>query len=478
MPPKLKAEVQKELRERVSGIVNGIIFRRVSSQPEAKSLVRFRLWDNGSTSREINPESFDHLTDDDLFRRVSEGCDKFHAFTHSKTLQGQEDPPSIRDLAFFLGSTNFCQPDMRNGILSPGEYTHPPRVCTNPTMPRVNDLVAIVLSPETEENIKKGIYRHRGKDGEMKGSTTCPADRWFVCSEQFMKACTAITNDWHPSFDAIIKKKGGRNEKIKVVKKFEPTQEEKENTLRGKFMSSNRLCTNGGLKYKIAFTDTYGLPPPVEEMNKRFHYHRFEYSSVRWVDILACLVLMCRYGELPCGDNVPNNVDPSLPKRKKWDLPSGFVLKILHRYTEESNLVNSLENDKNTQQWIKFLDAKDDNDFTTKLCDMALPIEYNESEALDTMQSPPPEEKNLKFSDNAWRPETPETDSTKTKSPTPEESIKPPVMWSKIAKVKPAIEKVAIVEQPKKTKDIIAYKPVRKTVDWGKIASDEEEADW
>jgi len=130
---------------------------------------------------------------------------------------------------------------------------------------------------------------------------------WFNCSDQFLRAWTMLMHDEHESF-----------------KYREPR-------LKKYMFSGNRLCTHSFLKWKMAHQQNR-LDLPPKEISKRFYHLRTEFVSRQWVHVYAALVLMVRYGELPCTYNIPNNANND-PKLIRWNLPSGFVTHILKKYT-------------------------------------------------------------------------------------------------------------------------------------------------
>lgn len=164
-------------------------------------------------------------------------------------------------------------------------------------MPRVGDLIC------------GRVAKTKSEDGKDRYHFS----QWFICSDQFLHAWTAIL---YPECVSL--------------RRYEDDDDAK---VRRYLMSGNRLCTNSYLKYMAGAHDS-GVAVPLEERRKRFYVLRTEETSITHVHIYAALVLMIRYHELPSEHNVPNNLNGD-PKLKGWSLPAGWLEMMVQRYAIE-----------------------------------------------------------------------------------------------------------------------------------------------
>jgi hypothetical protein len=100
-------------------------------------------------------------------------------------------------------------------------------------------------------------------------------------------------------------------------------REQREMKLKEKLFSGNRLMTNTWLKTKLAHEQNNEVFPREESIKAYWHL-RCDNASRYYVDVFAALVLISRYGELPCASNVPNTKDGGF-QRIMWNLPTDFV---------------------------------------------------------------------------------------------------------------------------------------------------------
>src|SRR5579862_2483818 len=240
----------------------------------------------------------------------------------------REEPSIIENKPIFLHSNNYDQFDFT--INCDVEFYNNKDLC-RPITPMPGDLIFIFLSNKTIEN-----YSNTPQNRYIN------ADKWFVASEQFLRAWTAVMYDNHETFY-----------------KWFPANTEEINPaiLREKFLSGGRLMTNSFRKHYLSCIDNK-KEITQSDVKQKFWYLRTEYASCQYVDIYAAIVLLAKYGELPCILNVPNNKD-SENRRLSWDLPFNFI----------SNLFNAcMKGDIseikiiNYEKWKNFVDS--DNIFT------------------------------------------------------------------------------------------------------------------
>jgi len=300
-------EIREFLKNKLSGGEDGkVAFRRVS-RVLAKDPVSIKK----IISPNEKPESLRSLkgvSKAEMERHIQADYRSFFGFTYGRAIR--DEPEEIVDKELFFHSENYSQVDATIDFTF--GFSKDRRLCT-PIAPVVGDLIFVFLSNKTLSSIS---------DSDKKNTRV---DAWFVVSDQFLRAWTAIMYDWHETFDRIIAN--------------DTPEEEKEFALREKLFSGNRLMTNAWLKHKLALGATGEVMSPEESASRYWHL-RTEYASKRWVDCWAAMVLIGRYGELPCPVNVPNNRNEG-PQRVSWDLPREFVSVLLTRGTVESSICES-----------------------------------------------------------------------------------------------------------------------------------------
>ena len=162
------------------------------------------------------------------------------------------------------------------------------------------------------------------------------AQRWFYCSEQFLRAWTLIMYTEHDSFEKYVPPKSER-----LDDEEEEYLNEASDVYRRKVFAGNHVCTNNYRKYILACEDN-DQQPDDEEITKRFYRFSYEKPAREWCHFYAALVLIIRYQEQPTNvndkgyGNVPNNLSGEL-YNKRWDLPEWFehfIADLCLAYTE------------------------------------------------------------------------------------------------------------------------------------------------
>lgn len=134
--------------------------------------------------------------------------------------------------------------------------------------------------------------------------------KWFIASEQFLRMWSAVM--FGKNYTSLMK-----------------LCKNKPETLRDKIFSGNYVCSNSFRKWLLAH-EQQGLPVDPVQYEKRYYRLRTELVNNPYVHTYAAIVLMCLYHELPNENNVPCSKDtPQAPGIKKWDLPEGFVQKLI-----------------------------------------------------------------------------------------------------------------------------------------------------
>jgi hypothetical protein len=267
--------------------------------------------------------SLDGIPEKIIKKNVELKYSNFAGFTSSRAIR--EEPTEYLDKEIYINSNNYCQLDLTLDFTF--KFNKVSQL-SNPFTPQHGDLIFIFIFNKTVTN---NVY-------PTKKSIKPRADFWCIVSEQFLHAWTLIQYDWHESFDKLIS--------------ISTPVEKKEATLREKMFSGNRLMTNSWLKYKLATEDS-GKTLSIEESKERYWYLRTEYASRKWVDIYAAIVLVGRYGELPCPSNIPNNKS-TIPDRCSWNLPDVFMTKFLQKSLEGCEITNHL---LNYDKWASYSNA-------------------------------------------------------------------------------------------------------------------------
>jgi len=268
--------------------------------------------------------SLEDISPDIVKKNIEIRYSKFSGFTSPKPIRDENEEYSDKEI--YIHSNNYCQVDLTFDFTF--KFNKARQLCS-PVTPQHGDLIFIFIS----NKIPNKIVSKPGKK-----SLKPKADFWCIVSEQFLHAWTLIQYDWHESFDKLIA--------------MNTPAEKKEASLREKIFSGNRLMTNSWLKYKLAIEDS-GEKLTTEESKKRYWHLRTEFASRKWVDIYAAIVLVCRYGELPCPVNVPNSKSVS-PIRLSWNLPDIFMTMLLQKSLEKSFILDFIPN---YDQWVNYSDT-------------------------------------------------------------------------------------------------------------------------
>lgn len=277
--------VQSTLLKNLRANLGKLIFRRVSrvfSYRKDMTEVNYHTTEDGKTSvckqLDIHEYRDKNYTKDEIERNIEYKHKMFYFFASEAPLR---DNDNWGRQEIYCASNNYSQVDLTGECTLGFSIDRLMRV--NYVAPRPGDLVCMEVQPPT------------------KGRKNPEAKFWMTCSEQFMRMWTLVMYDNHASFEA-----GG----------VEPR-------MREKYMSGNRLATNGFLKWCLAHRQN-NILPDVAEAKKRFWRLRTEYVSKKWVHLYAAIVLLARYGEFPTPKNVPMNLGEG-PSMTEWDIPRGFL---------------------------------------------------------------------------------------------------------------------------------------------------------
>lgn len=284
-----RSVIRKFLQNKLSGeYLDGFfIFRRAMAVTYPKNV--YPIYTKHSLPNEEPKTVFpSNISRKELEKSIQIDCETFHGITYSRAIR--DEPYNIYGKEIAFDASTFRNFDI-TGLTFSFERV-------KAITPIDGDLVCIFLSRETCER----------SYGDNRNYERPVADAWFIVSDQYLRAYTAIMYDVHDALTSLIPKT--------------TTQDQKEEKLKEKLFSGNRLMTNTWLKTKLAHEDNGSVFPREASIEAYWHL-RCDNASKYWVDVLASLVLISRYGELPCSTNVPNTKDGGL-QRKSWNLPESF----------------------------------------------------------------------------------------------------------------------------------------------------------
>jgi hypothetical protein len=302
--PKISSVNQDNVRAFLQFILNGskvgqTFFRRVEKVIGHDFISASKIQTPHLPVVKISQHEFEKLPKSVVDKNVQVKFRTFHGFTKFNSVR--DEPDCVRGRPIFFHSKNFRQFDLTHDMSF--NFSSDKRL-NNHSTPMEGDLLFVFLSNQTIDSLEKGISVSKLPN----------ADMWFIASEQFLRAYTAILYDWHETFDLMTNVP------------MDAPRDIKEEALKYKLFSGNKLMTNSWAKYHLSHEAEGKLVSQQDSIDK-FWNLRTEYSSKRWVDIWCALVLAARYGELPCHQNVPNN--KAGPQRVSWDIPKNLVSKLV-----------------------------------------------------------------------------------------------------------------------------------------------------
>lgn len=303
--PNLPSVYAKQLRDALRSAFKGWIFRKtqriitkdgnmekvVSYFPTSDGKAKYNTYSpreyfNDKAKRKWGPKEHE--------QNLEFHYSSFYCFTSNRPYPCDINDDPYSGIQIMCHSNSYAEIDMIDFEYRSKKRTVPPRK---------DDLLCIL---PVEDNKKR-----------------LTAKAWFVCSGQFYHMVNAIMFDDHPSF------KGKEELRLKNF-----------------LMSGNRLMSNTYMKWVFCHIDN-DLYLGEKEMDKLYRRMRTETYSIKWVHVYAALVLMARYEELPCWDNIPNNSSSGplmkywkeihgqeeWPPMKYWSLPPKYIKDILEKWT-------------------------------------------------------------------------------------------------------------------------------------------------
>jgi hypothetical protein len=280
------------LRQKFRGDGDGCYFFR-----------RFNKLNNSSAhpisiTRNFGPDVYETLNnlegldEDTIKKSIDIKYNWFSGFTDSRQIRDEHEALLNKDI--YIHSNDYAQIDMSLNYTF--KLSNVKQLNSHIT-PQQDDLLFLYVSNSSLQSILRNTTSQQ--NGTVLNTNAPPkkhlkprADMWCIVSEQFLRAWTLVCYDWHDSFNKIIP--------------INTPVECREDALRQKLFIGNKLMTNSWLKRKLAL-QANGKSMSVTESREKYWHLRTEYVSRKWVDVYAAIVLISRYGELPCPVNVPNN---------------------------------------------------------------------------------------------------------------------------------------------------------------------------
>ena len=286
--------------------MRNFVFRRVGSvRPDPDFYLGTSYMspdENGNVKQEWYPQGTlaPDFTQDEILKNVSVYYRKYSGLTAPRALRDEEPRCRNKPIEFNFG--NHMEFDLVNFKFVPFEMGK-----ENFKLPRKGDMVC-------------GLVASTGLEGETRNKRPY-FKYWFTCSEQFFRFWTAVMFDCHDSFTMG---------KVKDEDGYEDIVELSDEQIHRNFFKGNHLMTNTFRKYVLSCEQT-GLIAAHEEIKNRFWDLRTERMSRDYVHVYCALLLILRYGRIPCPYNVPSNMGTG-PWMTKWDIPDGWIDTIAQKY--------------------------------------------------------------------------------------------------------------------------------------------------
>ena len=295
-----KNALRDSLKSKFTSNQGVVLFRRIDTViPEGDPKV-YKFFCNGEHTQVTEWTNTDLQKDHVILHK------SFWCVTYNQNIR--EEPKSTFRRKIRLPSDNHYDVNILRDDVFVKEPSQAPT-------PNKNDLAFIFISYNS--------IRKAGGNGNL------IADKWGLVSEQFLRFSNLIKCDWCKAFD-------------EVVPKTTPV-EERETILRQKLISGkNRIATSTWMKWSQTITDYEGVIDEVDSV-KRFFLIKTERNSSAFTDVYLALVLMARYGEIPCPANVIKNPTPDangkICYKRSWNIPRHFMAEVFSNGQKVSDIL-------------------------------------------------------------------------------------------------------------------------------------------
>ncbi len=282
MAAKISESTRLVLQDKIRKQLGNLVFRRVGKTHYSRnSFERGLHYEFDVSSFEARSKEVFRMDDlpenPELSKEWEVRCKRFSGVAKKAGFRGIRDTDKCPRVPISFNSGDYSELD----ITKTCSFEFNPRR-RHKVLPQVGDLIC----------------------GLVSGGSKPKFTRWFICSEQFLRMWTLLMYEDHDSFK-------GKTEA----------------RLRDFSMTGNKLCTNSFLKWMMALKDNR-KQVSQEEADKRYWCLRTEYPSRQWVHVYCALVLLARWGELPCKFNIPSNRNTE-NNMKHWNLPGHFITTLL-----------------------------------------------------------------------------------------------------------------------------------------------------
>jgi hypothetical protein len=272
------------------------------------------------------PHCFKNINKDDMEKSIEL---RFTFFAGSTTATKTRNDP-FNDTIYF-NSNDFCTVDPNSMFLTKISPQ------TSYVLPRIGDIVCgIVIEAGVDRSgktILKKALKHKYK-----------YIKWFICSEQFLRAWTLIMYDKHEVLDKYAKSEDTLRKRMFSGNKLTTNSFKKWTMLRNiqresftkKRLQSNSLGSSANPSNEIDDENNEKLINLIyeelsggdAELNSKYFRLRYEQFSIDYIHILCAVVLVGRYGIFPDSTNIPINSNFN-DQLKYWDLPKDYIKTLL-----------------------------------------------------------------------------------------------------------------------------------------------------
>ena len=342
---KISDDIRLSIKEKLSKVFTGgddnyVFFRKIFKLNTFGNDPRIKLFRTPVEYRRIYMADYERLDPKEKERVVIQ-YKLFSAQTNKRGLRPENKVIENKDI--FLTQHNYADLDITDNYTFDftntkfAPYTPRPSINKNE-----GDIVFGYVSKKT--------YSAWEKENKNNSRYQLRADKWLIVTPQFLRAWSIVTSS--DDCDSI---------KRLVPEKYHDTPEF-ETQLRKNLFRTNRLMTNTLLKRKLLHMATYNNSIlPNDEFEQVFKFMNTEHVSIKYVDTWACLILIVKYGEIPCNENKMVHLEKNYKgkQRSNWNIPSDFVRMLFVRFA--NNIKN--EDIENYKYWCEYYNLDSDKTF-------------------------------------------------------------------------------------------------------------------
>lgn len=269
-----------------------------------------------------NPQCFKDITKNDMEKSV----ELLFTFFDGSTTETKTRNDNIHSTIYF-SSNDVCKIDPVTMQLTKLNQT-------SHVLPRIGDIVCGIVREAGVDRagkpIVKKVFKHKYK-----------YIKWFICSEQFLRAWTLIMYDKHEVLEKYAKSEDSLRKKMFSGNKLTTNSFKKWTMLKNiqrETITKKRLQINSSNDNQSSIIDENNeklfnaiyeeINNSDAELNSKYFRLRYEDFSIQHIHILCAIILIGRYGVFPSHDNIPLNLNFT-DQLKYWDLPKDYVKQLL-----------------------------------------------------------------------------------------------------------------------------------------------------